>query len=326
MGRRKKGDPVNGWLVLDKPVGPTSTDMVGKTRWLLNARKAGHAGTLDPLASYFFAFGGSDEDPKPVYTPQYADLWQDTTGKAPSYYGQDGEDVADLGQQIANDPRFAACATRRVYEGLMGRPTTAADQTALNQHTQAFKDGGLTLRALFRSVMSDPLYRGQDDGQRPTVERKLMSPEILSDAVAALTGHRLTIEGIDFLRSDNILHTLGGGLSAQSGDFPPTTSNVTRTLVQARVAEAAAWAQIDNEESTEALFGEIDLEDDTPDMDGFVRLHRVVLGMKLDEDASEIAEAVALWHDLVEKADLEPREAWAGVLTALLRDPRFVMY
>jgi len=51
MGRRRKGDPVNGWLVLDKPVGPTSTGMVGKTRWLLNARKAGHAGTLDPLAS-----------------------------------------------------------------------------------------------------------------------------------------------------------------------------------------------------------------------------------------------------------------------------------
>ncbi|WP_417519069.1 tRNA pseudouridine(55) synthase TruB [Minwuia sp.] len=51
MGRRKKGDIVNGWLVLDKDVGPTSTDMVNKTRWLLNARKAGHAGTLDPLAS-----------------------------------------------------------------------------------------------------------------------------------------------------------------------------------------------------------------------------------------------------------------------------------
>jgi tRNA pseudouridine55 synthase len=51
MGRRKKGDPVNGWINLDKPEGIGSTQAVGKVRWLLNAQKAGHAGTLDPLAS-----------------------------------------------------------------------------------------------------------------------------------------------------------------------------------------------------------------------------------------------------------------------------------
>ncbi len=51
MGRRKKGDPIHGWLVLDKPLEMTSTQAVGKTRWLYNAKKAGHAGTLDPLAS-----------------------------------------------------------------------------------------------------------------------------------------------------------------------------------------------------------------------------------------------------------------------------------
>ena len=51
MARRKKGNPVNGWIVLDKPVGMTSTQAVGKVRWLLQAQKAGHAGTLDPLAT-----------------------------------------------------------------------------------------------------------------------------------------------------------------------------------------------------------------------------------------------------------------------------------
>ncbi|MFW6300020.1 MAG: tRNA pseudouridine(55) synthase TruB [Oceanicaulis sp.] len=52
MGRRrKKGDPVHGWLILDKPLEMTSTQGVGKIRWLYNAQKAGHAGTLDPLAS-----------------------------------------------------------------------------------------------------------------------------------------------------------------------------------------------------------------------------------------------------------------------------------
>lgn len=53
MARRgkKKGRPVSGWLVLDKPAGMGSTEAVSKTKWLFGAQKAGHAGTLDPLAS-----------------------------------------------------------------------------------------------------------------------------------------------------------------------------------------------------------------------------------------------------------------------------------
>ncbi|MDB2682624.1 tRNA pseudouridine(55) synthase TruB [Alphaproteobacteria bacterium] len=51
MSRRKKGDPVHGWINLDKPIGLTSTQAVGKVRRFLNAQKVGHAGTLDPLAT-----------------------------------------------------------------------------------------------------------------------------------------------------------------------------------------------------------------------------------------------------------------------------------
>lgn len=51
MARRKSGDAVNGWLILDKPLEVTSTQAVSRVRRLTNARKAGHGGTLDPLAS-----------------------------------------------------------------------------------------------------------------------------------------------------------------------------------------------------------------------------------------------------------------------------------
>ena len=51
MTRRKKGKPVHGWLVLDKPAGMTSTQAVGAVRRAFGAQKAGHAGTLDPLAT-----------------------------------------------------------------------------------------------------------------------------------------------------------------------------------------------------------------------------------------------------------------------------------
>ena len=48
---RKKGREVSGWLVVDKPAGVTSTTVVNKVRWALDAKKAGHAGTLDPAAT-----------------------------------------------------------------------------------------------------------------------------------------------------------------------------------------------------------------------------------------------------------------------------------
>ncbi len=51
MARRKKGNPVHGWLILDKPYEMTSTQAVGAIKRLFDAQKAGHAGTLDPLAT-----------------------------------------------------------------------------------------------------------------------------------------------------------------------------------------------------------------------------------------------------------------------------------
>ena len=48
---RKKGRDISGWLIVDKPAGIGSTDVVGRVRWALDAKKAGHAGTLDPDAT-----------------------------------------------------------------------------------------------------------------------------------------------------------------------------------------------------------------------------------------------------------------------------------
>jgi tRNA pseudouridine55 synthase len=51
MPRRKKGSLVHGWVVIDKPEGVTSTQVVGIVRRVFDAQKAGHAGTLDPMAT-----------------------------------------------------------------------------------------------------------------------------------------------------------------------------------------------------------------------------------------------------------------------------------
>lgn len=51
MARKRKGKPIHGWLIIDKPLGLSSSAVVGKVRRLTDAAKAGHGGTLDPLAT-----------------------------------------------------------------------------------------------------------------------------------------------------------------------------------------------------------------------------------------------------------------------------------
>jgi tRNA pseudouridine55 synthase len=55
MARRRKGRDISGWLVVDKPAAWGSTDVVNKVRWAFEAKKAGHAGTLDPDATGLLA-------------------------------------------------------------------------------------------------------------------------------------------------------------------------------------------------------------------------------------------------------------------------------
>ena len=51
MGRKRRGTPIHGWLVIDKPKGLTSNAVVGRVKRITNAAKIGHGGTLDPLAT-----------------------------------------------------------------------------------------------------------------------------------------------------------------------------------------------------------------------------------------------------------------------------------
>ena len=51
MRRKRRGQPIHGWVAVDKDIGFTSTQVVGRVRSIFDAQKAGHAGTLDPLAT-----------------------------------------------------------------------------------------------------------------------------------------------------------------------------------------------------------------------------------------------------------------------------------
>jgi tRNA pseudouridine55 synthase len=51
MARRNRGNPIHGWLVIDKDLNITSAQVVGRAKKIMNAAKVGHGGTLDPLAT-----------------------------------------------------------------------------------------------------------------------------------------------------------------------------------------------------------------------------------------------------------------------------------
>jgi len=108
---RKKGRDLSGWLVVDKPAGVSSTAVVGKVRWALDARKAGHAGTLDPAATGVLAVA-LGEATKTV--PYIADALK-------AYRFQ-----VRLGEQTTTDDAEGAVIARSDI-----RPTTAEVEAAL---------------------------------------------------------------------------------------------------------------------------------------------------------------------------------------------------
>lgn len=105
---------VHGWLVLDKPLGLSSTQALGKARWLIGAEKAGHGGTLDPLASGVLplAFGAATKTINWVMdglkTYRFTVKWgvETTTDDLEGDVAQSSHHVATQHDMLAALPQF----------------------------------------------------------------------------------------------------------------------------------------------------------------------------------------------------------------------------
>ncbi|WP_300060141.1 tRNA pseudouridine(55) synthase TruB [uncultured Roseobacter sp.] len=97
MGRKRQGRDISGWLVVDKPAGPTSTAVVNKVRWALNAKKAGHAGTLDPDATGVLAVALGEATKTVPYVTDALKAYEFTVrlGQATNTDDAEGEVIAD---------------------------------------------------------------------------------------------------------------------------------------------------------------------------------------------------------------------------------------
>ncbi|OWU86498.1 pseudouridine synthase [Oceanicola sp. 22II-s10i] len=105
MARRKKGRDISGWLVVDKPAGLTSTAVVNKVKWALDANKAGHAGTLDPEATGVLAVALGEATKTVPYITDALKAYEFTVrlGQATNTDDAEGEVIAESAERPSDD-------------------------------------------------------------------------------------------------------------------------------------------------------------------------------------------------------------------------------
>ncbi len=293
---------------------------------------------LDPIGSYLFGFFNISLESgveAATYHTENEQLWRSYTTVEPAFYGKPGNSIWDLGQQLADDPRFLRCAAKRTYEGLLRHPETLDDRGPIDEHLAAFVDGDLTLRALYASIVNDPRYRPGEATVAGAAPIKQLGPEQMESSVEELTGFVWTQSGFPMLRDNTDgVHMLAGGVDGQLATLASTSPSPTILLVMERLAEGGAATVVANElamaRADRVLFTEID-PDTGPEADAaaFTAQLRVltlrITSRNLAADDEEILALQDLWSQLFELT-ANPTAAWTGVVTALLRSPDFLLY
>lgn len=110
MGRRRNGRDISGWLVVDKPAGMTSTSVVNKVRWAMDAKKAGHAGTLDPDATGVLAVALGEATKTVPYITDALKCYEFSVrlGQATNTDDEEGEVIAESANRPSDDEIKAA--------------------------------------------------------------------------------------------------------------------------------------------------------------------------------------------------------------------------
>jgi len=300
--------------------------------------------TLDPLAAHFFGFFHPDPSgdliPDTTYLPENEEGWRDYAGKPPAWYGTPTNGLRELAEDIASDPRFADCAVETVFEGLTQRTLTDADWNEARWYSTRFSADGLRIKSLVRDIVTTDYYKAASVNDADLDERlttvKTVSPAQLASEIEDLTGYRWRFSGRDGLTKNDLgIPALAGGVDGDTVTVPSYEPGVGLIFVAERLAQAAALtvasADLDPNRTGEARLLRYVTVEDTPEsnpdaFDAQIRyLYLRVTGHALADDATEPADLVTVWKELY-SAEASPTVAWAGVLSAVLRDPAVLTY
>lgn len=300
--------------------------------------------TLDPLAAHFYGFFHEMEPDTlraaTTYAPENEELWRDYSGKEPGYYGRPTSNMRELAESIAADPRFRDCAVQTVFQGLTQREVSDADWNELQWYAGRFEQNGMQLKPLVRDIVTTDYYKAGTvsdealDARLTTV--KTVSPAQLADIIEDFTGYRWSFSGRDGLTTQDLgLPVLMGGVDGAFVSKASYDPSVGVVFVQARLAQAAAYAVADadldpNRTGDAKLLAYVtatDTPETAPDaFDAQIRaLYLRITGRALADDATEPAALIAVWKQIY-SVEGSTTKAWAGVVSAVLRDPAVLFY
>ncbi len=299
--------------------------------------------TLDPIAANFFGFFNYDSEDgieQTEYRPENEEEWRFYAGKEPGYYGRPTATIPEFAQELAEDSRYSDCAVRTVWEGLTQRRLVDEDWTEVAPHQLVFDASGMNIKELVRSIVQSDEYKARSARDPELNDRlagvKVASPSQLSEIITGVTGYTWWFDGRDGLKDHDMgLPILAGGIDSLFVTERGYTPSVGLAFVQERLAYAAAWHvaehDLDPERTDDAALLVYVTVADTPEtapdaFDEQIRyLYLAATGIPLAEDAPEPALLIETWKYLY-SVEASPSAAWAGVTSAVLRDPRVLFY
>jgi hypothetical protein len=278
--------------------------------------------------------------PLVMYTPAKEDRWQELDLRPPGFYGAPTATLADLGQTIADDPRFGQCAVRRFYAWFTQQDPADVPLGLVKELRDDFIASNYDARTLSRQILLSESFaarRPVEPGDAPLLS---LRPEAYGAIVEDLTGFVWEAlptatncgascwDEVDLSTSDRWgYRALFGGIDGFQILHPTHTATPNKVLVLQRLAAEASGYVVENDFAVPASDRRLltEVEPDTTSQAAIeaqlASLHQRVLGASSEED---VAEAFGLFEETRAAADVPT--AWKVVLTMLLQDPRLVYY
>jgi len=292
---------------------------------------------------YDFDYTGDVRDfcyPIRAYSPESEDMWDYWGLRAPGYYGAPGHYLDDLGNYIAEDPRFATCTVRRFYGWFAQMEPEAVPYEVVEPLTDAFIDSGWSTQQLAATILTRPEFRSTGpDGLGLLATR----PEQYARTIEALTGFRWRAQvddgectqcwgEVDLGRTSLFgYHMVAGGVDGDDVITPTHTTTPMKWLALSAWAQDAAGHAVSQALAGAPTVTGLDAPRDTDEAAvrrQLVAVTETVLTEPLASDDPEIDELYGLFVDARAGAtgDDAAYAGWTAVLTALFLDPRLMLH
>ncbi|HWG79926.1 MAG TPA: tRNA pseudouridine(55) synthase TruB [Stellaceae bacterium] len=171
MARKRRGVALHGWLVLDKPLGMTSSRAVAAVRRALGAEKAGHGGTLDPLATGVLPIALGEATKTVAWAMAGRKIYRFTLRWGEARDTDDGEGKVVQTSPVRPDAAAIAAILARFVGDIVQRPPAFSALKLDGERAYDLARGGATLALAERPVRIDALRcLGQPDADHAEFE------------------------------------------------------------------------------------------------------------------------------------------------------------